>query len=56
MADSPAGPQVCKYIDMPLQHISDPVLRAMNRPPRAHTEALVSGSGLTLRGVRCCLA
>jgi len=33
--------KVCKYIDMPLQHISDPVLRAMNRPPRAHTEALV---------------
>jgi ribosomal protein S12 methylthiotransferase len=24
-------PKVCKYLDIPLQHISDPVLRAMNR-------------------------
>lgn len=32
---------VCKYIDMPLQHISDRVLRRMNRPGRAHTEKLI---------------
>jgi ribosomal protein S12 methylthiotransferase len=24
-------PKICKYIDIPLQHISDPVLRSMNR-------------------------
>lgn len=32
---------VCKYIDMPLQHISDSVLKRMNRPGRAHTEELI---------------
>lgn len=32
---------VCKYIDIPLQHISDSVLRRMSRPGRAHTEALL---------------
>jgi len=25
-------PKVCKYLDIPLQHISDPILRAMRRP------------------------
>mmetsp|Transcript_9848 Transcript_9848/g.16210 ORF Transcript_9848/g.16210 Transcript_9848/m.16210 type:complete len:549 (-) Transcript_9848:382-2028(-) len=34
-------PSVVKYIDMPLQHISDPVLRAMNRPPYESTYALL---------------
>jgi ribosomal protein S12 methylthiotransferase len=24
-------PKICKYIDIPLQHISDPILRSMNR-------------------------
>lgn len=33
--------QVCKYIDMPLQHMNNLVLLAMNRPPRAHTENLL---------------
>lgn len=33
--------QVCKYIDMPLQHMNNLVLLAMNRPPRAHTEQLL---------------
>lgn len=28
---------MCKYIDMPLQHISNLTLLAMNRPPQAHT-------------------
>jgi hypothetical protein len=33
--------QVCKYIDMPLQHINNLTLLAMNRPPQAHTKALL---------------
>jgi len=28
-----ADPRFCPYLDMPLQHISDPVLRAMGRTP-----------------------
>ena len=36
-----ANPQVCKYVDIPLQHICNLTLLAMNRPPRAHTEALL---------------
>ena len=24
-------PRICKYLDLPLQHVSDPILRAMNR-------------------------
>ena len=34
--------QVCKYIDMPLQHISNLTLLGMNRPPRKHTEDLLN--------------
>lgn len=30
-------PRVCDYIDMPLQHVSRPVLRAMNRPGDAES-------------------
>eukprot|EP00878_Enallax_costatus_P010912 GHUV01011398.1.p1 GENE.GHUV01011398.1~~GHUV01011398.1.p1 ORF type:complete len:502 (+),score=136.63 GHUV01011398.1:308-1813(+) len=33
--------KVCKYIDMPLQHINNLTLLAMNRPPQAHTKALL---------------
>ncbi len=33
--------QVCKYIDIPLQHICNLTLLAMNRPPREHTERLL---------------
>ena len=33
--------QVCKYIDIPLQHISNMTLLAMNRPPQAHTLKLL---------------
>lgn len=33
--------QVCKYVDIPLQHISNLTLLAMNRPPRKHTEDLL---------------
>jgi ribosomal protein S12 methylthiotransferase len=32
---------VCKYIDIPLQHISNMTLLRMNRPPRQHTEKLL---------------
>ncbi len=38
----PSLPQVCKYLDMPLQHISNLTLLAMNRPPREHTEKLLA--------------
>lgn len=33
--------QVCKYIDMPLQHIANMTLLGMNRPPQAHTLTLL---------------
>lgn len=33
---------VCKYVDIPLQHISDRVLKRMNRPGRKHTDALLN--------------
>lgn len=39
---APRPPQVCKYIDIPLQHISNLVLLSMNRPPRDHTDKLLS--------------
>ncbi len=46
--------KVVPYVDMPLQHIADPVLRAMRRPPRRRTERLLERlrariPGLTLR-------
>jgi ribosomal protein S12 methylthiotransferase len=34
MADEPA---VCRYVDMPLQHTSDPILKAMKRPGTAES-------------------
>ncbi|KAG2500299.1 hypothetical protein HYH03_001877 [Edaphochlamys debaryana] len=36
------NPKVCKYIDMPLQHISNLTLLGMNRPPREHTLNLLA--------------
>ena len=33
--------KVCKYIDIPLQHMANLTLLAMNRPPRAYTEGLL---------------
>lgn len=37
------SPNICKYIDMPLQHISDPMLASMRRGmTKAKTEALVA--------------
>lgn len=37
-----SNPKVCKYIDMPLQHIDNFVLLSMNRPARDHTETLLA--------------
>ena len=34
-------PEVCKYIDIPLQHITNLSLLRMNRPPRQHAEDLL---------------
>jgi len=39
-------PKVCRYLDIPLQHISDPVLRAMNR---CSTEKLIREKIAALR-------
>ncbi|MBK6914642.1 MAG: 30S ribosomal protein S12 methylthiotransferase RimO [Ignavibacteriales bacterium] len=50
-----ANPKICKYIDIPLQHISDKVLKSMRRGvTSANTKALVKKlrekiPGLTLR-------
>ncbi len=33
--------QVCKYIDIPLQHINNMTLLSMNRPPQEHTVKLL---------------
>ncbi|CAK0736131.1 hypothetical protein CVIRNUC_000696 [Coccomyxa viridis] len=35
------NPKVCKYIDIPLQHMSNLVLLGMNRPARTHTVDLL---------------
>ncbi len=35
------NPKVCKYIDMPLQHINNLVLLSMNRPSQDHTVKLL---------------
>lgn len=42
---------VCKYIDIPLQHISDRVLKRMNRPGRRHTEELLQKLKDRIRGL-----
>eukprot|EP00793_Prasinoderma_coloniale_P000383 PRCOL_00005367-RA len=34
-------PQVCKYVDIPLQHADNLVLLSMARPPQQHTEKLL---------------
>lgn len=34
--------KVCKYIDIPLQHINNVMLLNMQRPPRDHTEKLLN--------------
>lgn len=49
------NPKIVNYLDMPLQHISDPVLRAMNRRgSKAHIEFVLNhlarcGADFTLR-------
>lgn len=35
------NPKVCKYIDIPLQHINNMTLLSMNRPPQEHTVRLL---------------
>ena len=51
--------KVCKYIDIPLQHVHNLTLLAMNRPPRAHTDTLLAKlrarvPGLALRTTFIC--
>lgn len=42
LLDTIAGnAHVCKYLDIPLQHVSDPVLKSMRRPGAAATRALL---------------
>lgn len=46
------APSICKYLDMPLQHISDRVLRRMRRGlSRAKTEALLTTIRETVPGI-----
>ena len=42
IAEIAANPKVCKYVDMPLQHVHNLTLLAMNRPPRAHADGLLA--------------
>jgi ribosomal protein S12 methylthiotransferase len=42
IAEIAANPKVCKYVDMPLQHVHNLTLLAMARPPRAHADALLN--------------
>lgn len=45
-------PKVCNYLDLPLQHASDNMLRAMKRQiTRAETEALIGDIRRTLPGI-----
>ena len=47
-----SNPKVCRYLDIPLQHVSDPVLQKMNRHvDGAFTRALVSRFRERVRGV-----
>ena len=43
-----AEPKLCKYIDVPLQHIADTVLRSMRRPGRDATERLLAAIAATV--------
>ncbi|MCS6790040.1 MAG: 30S ribosomal protein S12 methylthiotransferase RimO [Bacteroidia bacterium] len=46
------APPICKYLDMPLQHISDDILRRMRRGlTRARTEALLEKIRTTIPGI-----
>ncbi len=45
-------PKICKYIDVPLQHINDTILKKMNRNmPRREIEALISKLRKNIPGV-----
>jgi ribosomal protein S12 methylthiotransferase len=43
-------PAICPYIDMPLQHINDELLRRMRRPGRAFTERVLASIHARLPG------
>jgi len=46
------NPKVCRYLDMPLQHIADPVLKRMMRHvTREETEALIRKVKMEVPGV-----
>jgi ribosomal protein S12 methylthiotransferase len=54
-----SNPKVCKYIDIPLQHVHNLTLLAMARPPRAHADTLLTKlreriPGLALRTTFIC--
>lgn len=45
-------PEICNYLDIPLQHASDPVLQAMRRQiTRAETEALLAEARKRVPGI-----
>jgi len=45
-------PRICRYLDLPLQHISDPVLRAMGRgTQRRSIEALIGTLRVRIPGI-----
>ncbi|MBN1893052.1 radical SAM protein, partial [bacterium] len=45
-------PRICRYLDLPLQHISDAVLRAMGRgTPRRSIEALILNLRARIPGI-----
>ncbi len=44
-------PRVCKYVDMPIQHISEGVLRRMKRPGGGRTRALLDRLRTEIPGV-----
>ena len=47
-----AEPKICKYVDLPLQHASDKILRLMNRPDtRESIEALLKKIRAKIPGV-----
>ncbi len=45
-------PKICKYLDIPLQHISDPILKSMRRgTTKAKTTALLEEMRATIPGI-----
>lgn len=44
-------PRVCRYVDMPIQHVSESVLRSMRRPPFRRTRGLLESMRSRVPGV-----